>query len=107
MPPAKLRRATDYINEHLDAPFGLTELAAAVEMNVFHFARQFKQATGQPPHQFIVKRRIERAKKLLKETKTPLVEISLEVGIQSQNHFTTLFRRRTGLTPKQFRDRNS
>lgn len=107
MPPGKLRRVTDYINEHFDAPLSLTELADTIEMNTFHFARQFKQATGQPPHQYIVSRRIERAKELLKTTKMPLVEISLEVGINSQNHFTTLFRRQTGLTPKQFRDRYS
>ena len=107
LPPKKLRRVKEYIDENLDNSLGLIEIAAAVEMNAFHFARQFKQATGTPPHRFIVARRIERAKELLKQTKMPIIEISLEVGIQSQNHFTTLFCRLTGHTPKQFRDLNS
>ena len=106
LPPAKLRRVCRYIAENLDGNLELAELAETVEMNIFHFARMFKQATGFAPHQFVVGRRIARAKELLTETKMPLVEICLEVGIQSQNHFTTLFRRHTGHTPKKFRDRH-
>lgn len=107
LPPAKLRRVTEFIRANLNGALDLCELAGTVEMNAFHFARMFKQATGLPPHQFVVRERIERAKRLLAETKMPLIEISLEVGINSQNHFTTLFRRCTGQTPRQYRDNHS
>jgi AraC-like DNA-binding protein len=57
-----------------------------------HFASQFRAATGLRPHDFVMRRRIERAEELLRDTALPLVEVALSVGFQTQAHFTTVFR---------------
>jgi AraC-like DNA-binding protein len=68
-----------------------------------HFAAQFKAATGIRPHEYLLRRRIERAKELLAGSHTPLVEIALEVGFKTQAHFTTVFARIVGETPNAWR----
>ena len=100
----RLRRATEFINDNLERDLALSEIAEAVELSPFHFARAFKQATGMTPHQYLMKNRIERAKLLLTDYELPLVEVSYRAGFKNQSHFTTLFRRLTSLTPKAYRD---
>jgi AraC family transcriptional regulator len=100
----RLRRATEFINDNLERDLALAEIADAVELSPFHFARAFKQATGLTPHQYLIKNRIERAKVLLADNELPLVEVSYRAGFKNQSHFTTLFRRLTSLTPKAYRD---
>jgi len=72
-------------------------------MSNFHFAREFKRATGTTPHQYLIKFRIERAKTLLNEDSLPLVEVGLRSGFSHQSHFTRLFRKITGTTPRLYR----
>jgi AraC family transcriptional regulator len=105
MPPRKLRRAVEFINENLDKEqtVALATIAEEVGMSYFHFSRASKQSMGVPPNVYIVEQRIERAKKLLSETELPISEISLRVGFASQSHFTTTFRRLAWTTPKAFR----
>ena len=104
LPKDKLRRATEYINENLEKDLTLSEIAASVGMSSYHFARAFKQASGLPPHQYIIRRRIEKAKRLLAQTNLAIAEIAYRVGFASQSHFTTLFRKHVGTTPKAYRD---
>ena len=82
----------------------LPAVAEAVGMSYFHFSRAFKQSMGVSPNNYLVERRVERAKKLLAETDTPVVETALRVGFASQSHFTTTFRRLVGTTPKAYRE---
>ena len=103
--PLLLQRASTYIDEHLDAKLRLPEIARVVQLSPCHFARQFKQASGFSPHQFVVRRRIMRAAELLLSTESSHGEIALEIGCSDQSHFTTLFRKTTGMTPRAFRDR--
>jgi AraC family transcriptional regulator len=100
----KLRRAKDFINEHLEQDLTLASIAASVGLSQFHFARAFKLTTNTTPQRYLTKRRVERAKQLLSESDLPLVEISALVGFKTQSHFTTLFRRFTGTTPKRWRE---
>jgi AraC family transcriptional regulator len=100
----KLRRATEFIADNLEHDIALREIAGAVDLSPYHFARAFKQATGLTPHQYLIKSRIERAKSLLAETELPIIEISHGVGFKNQSHFTTIFRRLTSLTPGAYRD---
>jgi len=68
-----------------------------------HFAAQFRVATGTRPHDFVLHRRIERAQEMLRDRSLALVDIALCVGFQTQAHFTTVFKRFTGVTPHRWR----
>jgi AraC family transcriptional regulator len=100
----KLRRTTAYIEEHLAHELSVTEVAAVAQTSPAYFARLFKQATGQTPHQYVIRCRIERAKRLLRETELPLIEIGQQIGFTDQSYFTAVFRRHLGTTPKAYRD---
>jgi AraC family transcriptional regulator len=102
--PAKLHRTVEYIQAHLEQELSLTTLAARVHLSPDHFARLFKQATGQTPHQYVLACRIERAKQLLAETDIPLSVVGFQVGCTDQSYFTALFRKHVSMTPKTYRD---
>lgn len=104
LPAHKLRRVTEFIEENLDRDLELAEIAQAVELSPYHFARSFKQTTGFTPIQFLMQRRIELAKRLLVESEAPIVEVGLSAGFKNQSHFTTLFRKLTAMTPKTYRN---
>jgi AraC family transcriptional regulator len=99
----RLRRTIEFIRENLARDLNLTEIATSAGMSPFHFARAFKQSTGVTPHQHLTRTRIEKAKQLLVQSDLPIVEVCSQVGFQSQSHFTTVFRRLTGLTPRIYR----
>jgi AraC family transcriptional regulator len=100
----KLKQLKDYIEAHLAEDLAIATLAALIPMSQFHFARAFKAATGEPPHRYIMQRRIERAKILLSVARLSVAEVSYQTGFSSQSHFTAQFRKTIGITPKQFRD---
>jgi AraC family transcriptional regulator len=103
LPRTKLHAVVEYIEEHLDTDLTLAQLAATVHLSAYHFARQFKAATGLPPHQYVVTRRVERAQHLLRKTDLPLVDIAASVGFSDQSKLSAHFKRVVGLTPRQFR----
>ena len=100
----KLRLVKEFIEANLDGDLGLAEISVVASLSQFHFARAFRKSTGITPQQFLMERRIERAKQLLANDELPIVEISLLTGFKNQSHFTTLFRKFTNLTPKTWRD---
>lgn len=100
----RLRRVTEHMAENYERDLSLVELAQVAGVSPFHFAREFKRATGAAPHQYLIGVRIGRAKALLAEGRLPLSEVSLRAGFSSQSHFTRLFHRVTGETPKSYRD---
>jgi AraC family transcriptional regulator len=102
----KLRRATGYIAENSHQSLTLEKIAGEVGMSPFHFAREFKKATGYAPHQYLLNDRIDRARKLLAASDLPIVDIALQTGFQSQSHFTRVFRRVTAFTPGAYRELN-
>ena len=103
LPRGRLRAVVEYIEERLDASPSLGQMAAVARLSAYHFARQFKAATGLPPHQYVIARRVERAKELLRERDPlPLAEVATEVGFADQSHFTRHFKRLVGVTPRQF-----
>ncbi len=104
LPAHKLRRATEFIEENLDRDLELSQIAQAVELSPYHFARSFKQSSGFTPIQFLMQRRVELAKRLLTESEAPIVEVALSAGFKNQSHFTTLFRKLTSMTPKNYRN---
>jgi AraC family transcriptional regulator len=104
LPRGRLRAVVEYIEEHLDGGPTLAQLAAVVGLNPYHFARQFKAATGLPPHQYVIARRVERAKQLLHAgTDLSLAEVALRAGFSDQSQFSRHFKRLVGVTPGRFR----
>jgi AraC family transcriptional regulator len=99
----KLRRVQAFIDEYITEPLHVEQLAAEVHMSPFHFARMFKQATGQPPHLYMVMQRVERAKSLLRDSELALTDVAAQSGFRTQGHFCGVFRRYTGCTPRTFR----
>jgi AraC family transcriptional regulator len=92
----------EYIDAALDGDLTLDVMAEVTGMNPFHFARTFRRQFGETPHRYVLRRRIDRARRLLSETETPLVEVALACGFGSQSHFTSTFRRQVGVTPSQY-----
>jgi AraC family transcriptional regulator len=104
LPRGRLRAVLEYIEEHLDGCPTLAQLAAVVGLNPYHFARQFKAATGLPPHQYVILRRVERARQLLQAgTDLSLAEVALRAGFSDQSQFSRHFKRLVGVTPGRFR----
>jgi AraC family transcriptional regulator len=104
LPPRKLQRALDYIDANLREDISLAGVAQELAMSPWHFAHAFTQTTGLSPHRFVLARRIERAKSLLSETDLPITEIAHRIGCASHSHFSVLFRRATGQTPRDYRN---
>ena len=102
--PRKLRAVRDYVEAHISDALSLDDLASVAYVSSFYFARLFKSATGETPHDFVTRIRMERAKALLRDTDWPAFKIAKEVGFSSKSHFNSAFRRSFGLTPVGFRN---
>jgi AraC family transcriptional regulator len=103
----RLKRAIDYIESRLEEPTRLADVASATGLTRMHFAAQFRAATGLRPHEYMLRRRIDRAKEMLAETGMSVLEVALSVGFQSPSHFTTVFKRFTGEAPFAWRQSQS
>jgi AraC family transcriptional regulator len=101
--PERLRRVSDYVEAHLDDDLSLIVLADIACLSPYHFSRSFKRATGVGPQHYVIQRRVERAKRLLRQTRQPLSLIAQEAGFTDQSHLTQMFRREMGVTPGRFR----
>ena len=97
-----LLRAKDLIDREYAAPLDVPALARAAHASTAHFSRSFKRAFGETPHQYLLRRRIERAKELLRGTDMSVTEVSLEVGFQSLGSFSTAFRELVGAPPSEY-----
>jgi AraC family transcriptional regulator len=99
----QLRRAVDFMEANLDRDSSIAELAAAAGLSPVYFARQFKVATGMAPHQYLLRLRVERAKRLLSTGDLPIAAIALDCGFCHQEHLTRVFHRLCGTTPAAYR----
>jgi AraC family transcriptional regulator len=104
LPQNKLRAVVEYIEGHLDDSLTLDQLATAAHLSAYHFARRFKAATGLPPHQYVILRRVERSRHLLQQDRDrSLAEIAACAGFSDQSQFSHHFKRVVGVSPGQFR----
>ena len=99
----RLRRAIEFVESRLGEPVSLAEVAAAAGLTRMHFAAQFRAATGLRPHEYLLRRRVERAQELLADDRRSVVDVALSVGFQTQAHFTTVFKRFAGQPPRAWR----
>jgi AraC family transcriptional regulator len=102
LPETSLRRVLEHIQTHLDQELTITALAAVAELSPYHFSRLFKQSTGLSPHQHLLRQRIERARGLLAGPRRRIAQVSYELGFPNQSHFTTVFRKLVGVTPRTY-----
>jgi AraC family transcriptional regulator len=100
---ARLKRVEDAIEADLSRAWSLDDLAALAAMSPFHFARSFKARSGAAPHQFLIGRRLARAKILLRTTGLPITEIAIRVGWENPSKFAAQFKKAAGCTPGQWR----
>src|SRR5512139_1277694 len=104
VPPARhLLRAKDLADARYFEPLGVDEMAAAAGLSRAHFSREFRRAFGEPPHAYLLTRRLERAAALLRNTDGSVADICLSVGLQSIGSFTTSFTRTYGVSPTAYR----
>jgi AraC family transcriptional regulator len=102
---ASLQRVLDHVAAHLADPLPVDELAAVAGLPRRPFAAEFKLATGMPVHQYVLRRRVDRAVDLLTTTDRSIADVAAEVGFTHQAHLTRVLRRLTGATPAQHRTR--
>lgn len=99
----RLKRTLEYVDAHLSDTITLNDIAAHSGLTRMHFAAQFRCATGYRPHEYLLRRRIERAQTLLLQPNHCINEVALSCGFKTQTHFTTVFRRFVGDTPCAWR----
>jgi AraC-like DNA-binding protein len=99
-----LLRAKDLVDSRYFEPLCVSDLARETGMSPAHFSREFRSAFGEPPHTYLLTRRLERAASLLRNTDRPVTEICMAVGLSSLGSFTTSFGRVYGTTPLAYRD---
>jgi len=105
VPPARhLLRAKDLADARYFESLDVDDLARAAGLSRAHFSREFRRAFGEPPHAYLLTRRLERAAALLRSTDNSVAEICLAVGLQSIGSFTTSFTRTYGKSPTAYRD---
>jgi AraC family transcriptional regulator len=103
LPGFRLRKVRDLMVTHLEDEFSLIRLAREADMSEFHFSRAFKRTTGLTPSQYFIHLRLEKARRLLRETNRSIIEIGLDVGYTSPSHFAQIFRREVGISPSGYR----
>jgi AraC family transcriptional regulator len=103
MAPAVLRRCIELMAAHLEGNLRLNDLAREAGLSTSHFIRSFRESTGKTPHQFLLHRRVEKARDLMRDTRASLTEVALASGFADQHHLARVFRRITRITPSSYR----
>lgn len=103
MAPELFRRLEALIDARLGDDLMLADLASEVDLSAYHFSRMFKRTTGMSPHQFVLDRRIAKARDMLRNSGESLAEIAADCGFASQSHMTDVFRAKLGVTPGRYR----
>ena len=101
--PCALRRVVRYIDYHLTDEICIEDLARVAGLSHHRFSHNFKHTTGLPPLQYVIRRRVECAKPLLRDTDNTVAKLTYELGFGSPSRFAFLFRRETGMTPTRYR----
>lgn len=101
--PARLRTVKDLVHAKLEDDITLSELAESVGMSTAYFSEMFRMSTGETPHQFVLRYRIERAKEMLRAPEIRILDVALACGFKTQQHFARVFRWKCGFSPTEYR----
>jgi len=103
LPKWRIRRLEEFLAANIEKRIRLGDMAAAVGLSKMHFAAQFRVATGYRPREYLLFKRVERAKAMMTAGAMPLVEVAFAAGFNAQAHFSTVFKRFTGKSPAQWK----
>src|ERR1700692_1672620 len=100
---ARLRRIKQLIHAKMEDDLSLDEMAQTVGLSTAHFARMFRKSTGETPHQFVLRQRLERAKAMLRAPDARVLDVAVACGFKTQQHFAQAFRDVWGVSPTEYR----
>jgi AraC family transcriptional regulator len=100
---ARLRRIKELVNSKMEDDLSLEDMAQSVGLSTAHFARMFRKSTGETPHQFVLRQRLERGKAMLRAPDARVLDVAVACGFKTQQHFAQVFRDVLGLSPTQYR----
>jgi AraC-like DNA-binding protein len=100
-----MRRATEFLEAHLDGNINLDQVARVCDLSVSHFARAFRQTFRRPPYRWLIERRVARAKDLIASSHLTLAEIAIQSGFGDQGAMNRSFKKILGVTPGMWRRR--
>jgi AraC family transcriptional regulator len=100
---ARLRRIKEFVDAKIEDELTLCEMAQAVELSTAYFSRMFRKSTGETPHQFLLRQRLERAKLMLRSADGRVMDVAVACGFKSQQHFAQVFRHVCGVSPTEYR----
>ena len=103
LPPRVVRRLREHIDSNIDQRISVEALAKLANLSVCYFVRAFKQSVGVTPHDYLIRRRVERTMELLSRTEMSLSEIALAAGFADQSHCARRFRQHVGMSPRDYR----
>jgi len=101
--PARLRRVTELVYAKIEEELTLHEMAQCAELSPAHFSQMFRKSTGESPHQFVLRQRVERAKEMLREADMRVLDVAVACGFKTQQHFARVFRQMCGGSPTEYR----
>jgi AraC family transcriptional regulator len=100
---ARLRRIKELVYAKIEDDLSLDEMAQSVGLSTAHFARMFRKSTGETPHQFVLRQRVERAKAMLRAPNARVLDVAVACGFKTQQHFAQVFRDVWGVSPTEYR----
>jgi AraC family transcriptional regulator len=101
--PVRLRKVKEFVHAKMEDELRLGELAQSVGLSIAHFSEMFRKSTGETPHQFVLRLRVERAKEMLRAPEARVLDVAIACGFKTQQHFARVFRRACGASPTEYR----
>jgi len=100
---SRLRRIKEFVDAKMEDELTLREMAQSVQLSTAHFSRMFRKSTGESPHHFVLRHRVERAKEMLRAPQGRVLDVAVACGFKTQQHFARVFRRICGASPTEYR----
>src|SRR5215469_16612017 len=101
--PARLRLVKELVHAKMEDELTLGEMAQSAALSPAHFSRMFRKSTGETPHEFVLRQRVERAKEMLRQAEMRVLDVAVACGFKTQQHFARVFRRISGASPTEYR----
>jgi DNA-binding GntR family transcriptional regulator/AraC-like DNA-binding protein len=101
--PARLRKVTGLVQARIEEELCLAEMAQSVGLSTAHFSQMFRKSTGESPHRFVLRQRVERAKEMLRPAEGRVLDVAIACGFKTQQHFARVFRQICGASPTEYR----